>query len=300
MRIHRTPEERFAPIREAFPYEPRYIEADGLRSAYVEAGSGKRGVALMLHGEPTWGYLYHRMIPPLAAAGFRCVAPDHIGFGRSDKVLDDDWYVTERHVERTRLLIETLDLRNITLICQDWGGPIGLRQAVDMPERFDRLVIMNTWLHHEGFVYGDGVRNWRALAINPEALGGDMPTGRIVAGTLRRPGHDLAAVKAAYDLPFEGYDTKAGARRFPVCIPFGDPVAGNAADQQRCFDALKSWSKPVHFVWGDADPVFPLEWGERWAKMFTDATFDRIEGAGHFLQEDAGEDVAAAILRRAG
>lgn len=300
MRVHRTPEERFAPLLPSFPYEPRYIEAGGLRSAYVETGLGERGVALLLHGEPTWGYLYRKMIGPLAAAGFRCVVPDHIGFGRSDKVLDDDWYTTERHIERTRLLIETLDLRRIMLVCQDWGGPIGLRQAVDMPDRFVRLVIMNTWLHHEGYEYSQGARNWRAMATNPEALGGDMPTGRIVAGTLRRPGHDLEAVTAAYDLPFEGYDTKAGARRFPACIPFGEPIGGNAADQQRCFDALLHWTKPVHFAWGDADPVFPIEWGERWASLMPGATFDRIADAGHFLQEDAGEDVAAAILARIG
>jgi haloalkane dehalogenase len=161
-------------------------------------------------------------------------------------------------------------------------------------------VIANTWLHHPDFAYSTAVRGWRAAATDPTKLGGDMPTGRIVAGTLRRPGHDLAAVARAYDAPFPDSASKAGARRFPFCLPFAEPVAGNAEDQARCFRALSSVPQPIHFVWGDADEIFPWSWAERWHAALRGSTLDRIAGAGHFVQEDAPRDLAAAILHRAG
>ena len=169
-----------------------------------------------------------------------------------------------------------------------------------MPERFERLVIANTWLHHEGIEYSPGVRAWREAALDPARLGGDMPTGRIVAGSLRRPGHDRAALTRAYDAPFAGRVSKAGARRFPFCIPFGEPEAGNARDQQRCFDALRNYARPVHFAFGDADEVFPWSWAERWHAQVEGSTLDRIAGAGHFVQEDASTDLARVIVQRAG
>ena len=140
----RTPEERFLGLKE-YPFEPRYIEWQGLRMHYVDEGGRDLPVVLMLHGMPTWSYLYRRLIPPLVTAGYRCVAPDYIGFGKSDKVIDDAWYSIERHSQSIAHLIDTLDLERITLMGQDWGGPIGLRQAVDEPERFARLTIMNTY-----------------------------------------------------------------------------------------------------------------------------------------------------------
>ena len=299
MHAIRTPDDHFAHLPR-FPFAPHYLEWNGLRVHYLDEGPADGPVMLLVHGEPTWSYLYAGIIPALVAAGYRCIAPDHIGFGRSDKVVDDNWYVIERHCEVLRHVVDTLDLRHVTVVVQDWGGPIGLRQAVDQPDRFDRLVILNTWLHHEGFEYSDGVRVWRMLAIDPDKLGGDMPTGRIVAGTLRRPGHDLDEVTAAYDAPYTGYDSKAGARRFPWCIPFGEPEAGNAAQQQRCYDALLAWPKPVHVIFGDADPVFPAEWGRTWADRIPGATFDIITGAGHFVQQDAPDDLVATILHRCG
>jgi len=147
MNVLRTPEDRFAFLPD-YPFTPQYHIWQGLRMHYVDEGSG--APVLLLHGEPTWSYLYRKMIPLLTAAGYRAIAPDYIGFVKSDKVEDDNWYVIERHVEAIRSLIETLDLQQITLVVQDWGGPIGLRQAVDMPERFRRLVILNTWLYQEG------------------------------------------------------------------------------------------------------------------------------------------------------
>jgi haloalkane dehalogenase len=274
----------------------------GLNVHYVDSspadGPADAPVFLLMHGEPTSSHLYRNFIGPLSDAGYRCIAPDYIGFGKSDKVTDDEWYVVERHIEMVRHLIDTLDLRRINLVVQDWGGPIGLRQAVDQPERFERLFILNTWLHHEGFEYSEGIRAWRAMALDPTILGGDMPIGRLVAGTMRRPGHDPEAMAAAYDAPFPTMESKAGARRFPYCIPFGDPIAGNAADQQRCFDTLPTLPMPKHLIFGDADPIFTMEWAERWHELLPGSTLDRIEGAGHFVQEDATDDVVAAILAK--
>lgn len=283
-----------------YSFAPHYLDWRGLRVHHLDEGPRDAPVMLMLHGEPTWSYLYRRILPRLVAAGYRCIAPDLIGFGKSDKVTDDGWFVIERHCETLRFLIESLDLRRITLVCQDWGGPTGLRQALDMPGRFARLVIANTWLHHEGYEYTPGIRGWRAAATDPNKLGGDMPTGRIVAGSLRRTGHDREAVARAYDAPFSGFASKAGARRFPFCIPFAEPEAGNAADQQRCFNALLQYPYPVHFAFGDADEVFDWSWAERWHARVAGSTLDRIAGAGHFVQEDASDDLTDVILRRAG
>ena len=171
MKILRTPDERFAGLTD-FPYPPQYREWEGLRLAHIDEGPNDAPVALMISGEPTWSYLYRKMIPGLLAAGYRVVAPDNPGFGRSDKPADDDWYVIARHVEALAHLIETLDLRRITLFVQDWGGPIGLRQATTQPERFERLVILNTWLHHADYDYSPGILGWRESATDPARLGG--------------------------------------------------------------------------------------------------------------------------------
>jgi haloalkane dehalogenase len=296
--VYRAPEARFDALTN-FPYAPHYRDWQGLRLAHYDEGPRDAPVALLVHGMPTWGYLYHTMIPPLLAAGYRIVAPDHPGFGRSDKPTDDNWYRTSRHVESLRQLIETLDLKRITLFVHDWGGPIGLRQVVEMPDRFARLAIMNTWLHHDGFTYNDGVRWWREAAADPAQYGGDMPTGQIVAAGLGREGHDKEAVAAAYDAPFEGVESKAGARRFPVCLPFGDPELGDAALQARDYEALPKLAMPKHVLFGDADLTFTTEWGRQWAEQLG-ATFDIIPGAGHFCQEDAGADVVEAFLARRG
>ncbi|MBI3695936.1 MAG: alpha/beta fold hydrolase [Acidobacteria bacterium] len=229
--VARTPEERFATLP-GYPFAPHYLDWQGLRMHYVDEGAGKP--VLLLHGEPTWSYLYRKMIPLLAAAGYRPIAPDYIGFGKSDKVTEDGWYTIERHIQSIRWLIESLDLRDITLVVHDWGGPIGLRQAVDIPERFERLVILNTWLHREGAQVSEDLRKWREYALGRS----DLPCGKVVARSLRRPGQDLAAVEAAYEAPFPDAASKAGPRRFPWCLPFAQPVEGNAEDQARCAQAL--------------------------------------------------------------
>lgn len=299
--VFRTPDSAFEGLVD-FPYSPNYLEWDGLRTHYIDEGPKDAPVALLLHGEPTWSYLYRKMIPPLLAAGYRCVAPDHIGFGRSDKVTDDSWYVIDRHIERLSAFIERLDLQQITPFMQDWGGPIGLINAVAMPERISRLVILNTWLHHDGYEYSPAIKAWRSAATNRHWLAWvrhDLPVGAIVRRTSARPVADPAALERAYEAPYESsIAAKAGARRFPWCIPFAEPEAGAAERQAAAFEALKHWSKPVHMIFGDADPIFTSAWGREWAAMIPGATFDAIERASHFCQEDAGEEIVMKFLQR--
>lgn len=304
--IFRTPDERFAGLT-GFPFEPHYAEIESggtrLRMHYLDEGRAVRGTMLMVHGMPTWSYLYRRMIPPLVAEGYRCIVPDHIGFGRSDKVLEDDWYTIGRHTENLTQFIEQLDLRGVTLVCQDWGGPTGLHQAAAMPERFERLCVMNTWLHHAGHAYTDGIKRWYSL-WQP---GGPMETiqgcgwvmQRFVLGFPHGRGTPLTGEEAfaAYEAPFPDNAAKAGPRRFPKSIPIYDETVGNAAVQAEDFETLKQWRKPVHFIWGTKDDVFPTEWGREWASTFRGASFDTVE-AGHFLQESHGDEVAEILLAR--
>ena len=155
----RTPDVNFIDLA-SFPYEPNYHLWQDLRVHYVDEGPPDRPVMLLLHGMPTWSFLCRDVIPGLLAVGYRCIAPAHLGFGRSDKPTDPHWYTIARHTEVLTTLITGIDLTDVTLVCQDWGGPIGLAQAVTMPERFSRLVIMSTWLHHEGYQYTEGIRSW--------------------------------------------------------------------------------------------------------------------------------------------
>jgi len=296
--VYRTPEERFDGID--WPFEPHYlVHDDGLRQHYVDERPtiAERGTFLLLHGEPTWSYLYRRWIPVLVDSGYRVVAPDHIGFGRSDKPTDDEWYRIDRHRAKLDALVGSLDLSRVSLVVQDWGGPIGLCSAVTDRDRYERLLILNTWLHDDDFAYSEGVRNWRAAAIDPAFLGGDMPVGRIVAGTLQRGDHDRELVARAFDAPFEGEPSKAGARRFPVCIPFAEPELGDGDAQSAARAALRTWGIPVHLAFGDADPIFTFDWAERWATEIPGATLDRIVGAGHFVQLDAPDDCLAVVRR---
>jgi len=308
MDVLRTPDDRFEAWID-FPFAPSHIEVpDGeggsLRMHFVDEGPRDGHVMLMLHGMPTSCYLYRRMIPPLVEAGYRCIAPDHIGFGKSDKVLDDAWYNIERHSQNCAELIKQLDLQNVTLVCQDWGGPIGLRQAADMPERFERLCIMNTWLHHDGYEYTDFIRNWNAAwhegglfyESNGCGLVMQMYMGQNPRGT--SPLSD-EQILAAYEAPFPDKASKAGPRRFPLSLPFDNPEGGNAEMQAKNFETLKGWTKPVHFIFGVKDEVFTEDWGRKWAAMYPQATFDGVD-AGHFLQESHGPEIVDILLHRIG
>jgi haloalkane dehalogenase len=320
MNIIRTPDSNFSDLQN-FPYAPNYFDIDGVRMHYVDEGPKDAPVALLMHGMPTWSYLYRNMIPQLRAAGYRCVAPDHIGFGRSDKVTDPDWYNIARHTANITRLVNHLNLNNITLFVQDWGGPTGLAQYATMPERFSRLVIMNTWLHHAEYEYSPGIQNWITQNLPGGIFCDNVPSktnwgtlmaissGRISAadslyvelgGGTPDYNSDAAKVKYAYDAPFAGLGDEAvtGPRRFPLSIPFHDPMSGNAVEQEKHFAIVNSTSLPVHFIWGDADNVFTIEWGKKWHSLIPGSTFDVMEGAGHFLQDSHGPQIVEAFLSR--
>lgn len=313
----RTPDSNFDGLVD-FPWEPRYFDLDGLRMHYIDEGPHDAPVALMVHGMPTWSYLYRHIIPPLLSAGYRCVAPDHIGFGRSDKVTDPGWYDIAQHTSNLERLVVSLDLSDITLFVQDWGGPTGLAQYAAMPERFSRLVIMNTWLDHDGYEYSPGILQWiqqnlpggifrdnvpsrfnwgTLMAMGTNRVSPEDSLFRIMGGNEPVLSSEAAAVQRAYDAPFAGMgdDAVTGPRRFPLSIPVHDPAAGDAAAQRRHFDAVNATSLPVHFVWGVHDNVFTREWGEQWHAMIPHSTWFPIE-ARHFLQDTHGAEIAAHVL----
>jgi haloalkane dehalogenase len=312
----RTPDENFAAL-DAFPFPPNYHPWQDLRVHYLDEGPRDGPVVLLVHGMPTWSYLYRDMIPDLVAAGYRCIAPDHLGFGRSDKPTDPHWYTIARHTEVLTSVITGLDLSDITLVCQDWGGPIGLAQAMTMPDRFSRLVIMNTWLHHEGYEYSDAVRSWNRnwhpgglfdrerpdVALLPLLTAGlaspDVLLPALVHGTTPELSGRAAEEYRGYGAPFAGLPDAAfnGLRRFPLSIPFDDYDSGDGAAQSHHYDELLSWGKPVHVVWGCADQIFTEAWGRTWAERLG-ASFDPIVDANHFLQDTHGPEIVATILER--
>jgi haloalkane dehalogenase len=284
--VLRTPEGRFNDLPD-FPYAPQYVEVEGLRMAYVEQGTGDPIV--MLHGEPTWGYLYRHMISPLAEVG-RVVVPDLIGFGRSDKPMMDHAYSYKAHVRWLRGFIDTLDLRRITLICQDWGGLIGLRVVAQRPERFLRLVAMNTDLP-EGRDLGEPFLRWRRFVQQQREL--DIP--RLMRRAVRRRTlSDREA--AAYGAPFPSAAYQMGALVFPRLVPI-HPDHPGAYDNRVAIATLRTLDLPVLLPWADGDPITG-PWEAHLRSLFRRVAPPlTIKGAGHFLQEDAGAEIADHIRR---
>jgi haloalkane dehalogenase len=287
MDVFRTPDERFEGLP-GYGFEPHYTEVDGLRLHYVDEGSGRPVVCF--HGEPTWAYLYRKMLGPLVDGGNRVVCPDYAGFGRSDKPTDRGWYTYDRHVELVTTVLGGLDLSDAVVVVQDWGGPIGLRWAVENADRVGALVILNTGLF-TGRV-SKGFMAWREFAEkNP-----DLPVGFVIQGATTT---ELADdVVAAYDAPFPTVESKAGAAQFPLLVPIEEDADG-AATMREVVGELQSWDKPALVAFSDSDPVFPFpRSGERfieWIPSVSDQV--KIEGAAHFLQEDRGEQIADEILR---
>ena len=285
--VFRTPDQRFADLP-GYAFEPHYAEVDDLRMHYVDEGEGDPVVCF--HGEPSWAYLYRKMLPPLVEGGHRVICPDLVGFGRSDKPTDRGWYSYDRHTEQVSGLLAGLDLSEATVVVQDWGGPIGLRWAVENAQRVARLVVMNTGLF-TGRV-SKGFLAWRDFAErNP-----DLPVGFVVQGATSTELPD--DVVAAYEAPFPTPESKAGAAQFPLLVPTEDGAPG-AAEMLAVIEELREWDKPALVAFSDQDPVFPYpRAGEEFATMIPGAGEQvRIEGASHFLQEDAGERISEHILR---
>jgi haloalkane dehalogenase len=286
----RTPDEQFRDLPD-FPFAPHYLDFEGARMHYLDEGPRGGEVLLCLHGEPTWCFLYRRMIPPLAAAGYRVIAPDWIGFGRSDKYLRLGDYSYERHVRSLENLVAALDLRAVTPIVQDWGGLIGLPWAAEHPDRVARLVILNTALPTGERSPGLGFRAWRAFArLTPV-----FSAGWIVKVALRRPVDP--AVLRAYDAPFPDRRYKAGARAFPRLVPT-EPEAPFAARNRAARDVFDRWEKPTLLRFGREDPILGAA-GPGFltrVKALRGQAMGWIERAGHFVQEDASEELVAAIL----
>jgi len=302
MKILRTPDQCFHDLP-GYAFAPRYADVvapggPSVRMHYLDEGRRDAAPILLLHGEPSWSYLYRKMIPILTAAGHRVVAPDHIGFGRSDKPADLGDYTYERHIAWLRSLIEQLDLKDITLVCQDWGGPIGLSVLAADEARFARVVAANTILPTArqppaGEIAdwpGATIDAWRELARSAPVL----PIGQIVAGVseTKLP----PAVVAAYDAPFPDESYKAGARAFPAIIPIRTDDPGGVHNQA-VWDVLRRFAKPFLTAFSDADPV-TAPWAEVFRTRVPGAAGQphaTIKGAGHFLQEDKGEELAEIV-----
>jgi haloalkane dehalogenase len=281
----RTPDELFEDLPD-FPFAAHWREFDGLRLAHIDEGDG--APVLFMHGEPTWSFLWRKVLGPVRDAGYRCIAPDLPGFGRSDKPMDIGWYTYDRHTEAMAGLLEELDLQGATIVVHDWGGPIGLRLAVEHPERIERLIVMDT-----GLFTGDQkmTEAWIAFRDFVERTE-DLPVGFLVRGACKHDPGDQ--VIEAYEVPFPNAESKAGARAFPLILPT-DPEMPGAAAGRRVLDALREDQRPKLVLWADSDPVLPLSTGERFAAVLGTEVTHVIEDASHFLQEDAGQHIGELI-----
>ena len=290
MEILRTPDERFSNLP-GYAFEPHYVEVDGVRVHYVDEGPASAEPVLMLHGEPSWSYLYRKMIPIITAAGYRAVAPDLVGFGRSDKPVQREDYTYQRHVDWMRGLLETLDLRHITLVCQDWGGLIGLRLVAEHGERFARVVAANAGLPTGDVPMSDAFLAWQRYSqTTPNFHVGGIVKGGCVS--------ELAPeVIAAYNAPFPDDRYKAGARQFPLLVPTS-PDDPSAVPNRKAWEVLARWEKPFLTAFSDSDPI--MRGGERvFQRVIPGAKgqpHTTIVGAGHFLQEDKGEELAQVVV----
>jgi haloalkane dehalogenase len=281
----RTPDELLDDLP-GFPYRSKFRQYDGFRLAHLDEGDGRPVV--FFHGEPTWSFLWRRVIPPVLEAGYRCIAPDLAGFGRSDKPTDQQWYSYDRHSATVSALLEELDLREATVVVHDWGGPIGLRAAAEHPDRIARLVIMDTGLFTGHQRMSEAWLRFRDFVERTE----DLPVGFLVRGGCHRdPGDEVIQ---AYDAPFVNPQAKAGARAFPLLIPLSPEMPG-AAQGQRVLEALRADDRPKLILWADSDPVLPLDTGRQFAQALGSEVAHVVPEAGHFLQEDAGPEIGRLI-----
>jgi len=295
MKILRTPDSRFKNLR-GYSFEPNYVEVpDGengtLRIHYVDEGRDRMKPVLLMHGEPTWSYLYRKMIPLIVDSGYRVVAPDLVGFGRSDKPADRDDYSYQRHVDWMQKWFDKIDLNQITLVCQDWGGLIGLRLVANNPDRFEQIVAANTGLPTGGHAVTEALLTWRKYSLEVP----DFDVGAIVTMGCLKPLSKGAV--AAYNAPFPDDTFKEGARIFPSLIPM-DPNDPASQPNRDAWEVLSRFEKPFLTAFSDGDPI--TKGGERiFQKRIPGAKTQPhaiIKGGGHFLQEDCGEMFAKVII----
>ena len=290
MKILRTPDQRFQNLSD-YEFDAHYVDIDEMRMHYVDEGPADSPPVLLMHGEPSWSYLYRHMIPPIASAGLRAIAPDLIGFGKSDKPAAQSDYSYEMHVAWMLQFLKKLNLENITLVCQDWGSLIGLRLAAENGDRFDRIVLANGGLPTGDQVMPRVFRIWRAFArFSPW-----FPIGRIVqSGTVSTLRPDVIA---AYDAPFPNSTYKAGPRAFPKLVPTtpDDPAA---SANRAAWEVIRKWQKPFLTAFSNRDPItrgadqafLELVPGAK------DQPHTTIRNAGHFLQEDKGPELAKVVI----
>jgi haloalkane dehalogenase len=281
---YRTPDHRFEGLP-GYPFAPHYLEQDGLRMHYLDEGAG--APILLLHGEPTWSFLYRKLIPSLSRAA-RCIAPDYFGFGRSDKPTDRAWYSYDRHFGSIERLVEELDLRELTVVVQDWGGPIGFRLCVTQPERIARLVVLNT---------GIGARapneEWLRFQAFMRRVDTEIVAGQLVRLSLVLPVSD--EVIAGYDAPFPVPESRVGIVMFPELVATGS-AHPSAPAMLEVRERLRAFDRPSLVLFSDSDPIFGRAAAETMADLLPAGELDPpLEGAGHFLQEDCGEVIAARI-----
>jgi haloalkane dehalogenase len=295
MEFLRTPDERFANLPD-YPFAPHYVQVDdteggSLRMHYLDEGPADAPVVLMLHGEPSWSYLYRKMIPIVTAAGYRVIAPDLIGFGKSDKPTQRTDYTYQRHVDWVRSLLQQLGLKDMTLVCQDWGGLIGLRLVGEHPDWFARVVAANTMLPTGDHHPGEAFLKWQAFSQKTPVFG----TGFIVMGGCATP--MAPEVIAAYDAPFPDESYKEGARQFPLLVPV-TPEDPAAPANRAAWEVLMQFDKPFLCAFSDKDPI-TAKAAPVLQKLIPGCAgqpHTTIENGGHFLQEDQGEKLAQVVV----
>jgi haloalkane dehalogenase len=284
---YRTPDERFENLP-GWDHQPLYRDWDGLRLAHYEIGPADGPLIVLFHGEPTWSYLYRKVVPELVSAGCRCVLQDQPGFGRSDKPTEIGWYSYERHTAAALDFVDHLGVDGATFVVHDWGGPIGLRAAVDRPGSAARVVILDTGLFTGHQRMTDA---WRALRDFVERTE-DLPIELLIRGACAAdPGDD---VLRGYAAPYPVPESKAGTRAFPLMIPTA-PEEDGAAAGQAVLEAIAASDVPKLVLWADGDPIIPLKTGHRFAAAIGAPEPEVVENASHFLQEDQGERIGRRI-----